>query len=97
MLRGRSGRCSSASPRSDLLLKSPQILLRGAATELRIAPVDRLLARYPTPAVSVGLHDAGVHGKAFAAYQTLGHASAYDTLEHVSAYITLAESAVPVF
>jgi hypothetical protein len=57
----------------------------------RIAQVLRTLAYRAAAAIGVGLDYAGVNGKAFAADQSLLHASLDHTLEHLPERIALPE------
>jgi len=44
----------------------------------------------------IGLHQAGIHCKAFTTNQTFGHATLQDCLEQLSKHITFLESPMPV-
>jgi hypothetical protein len=79
-----------------VLLQRLQVFMHCACTEVRVAPVDRLIARNAATSVGIGLHDARIDRKPLTANQTFRHATLDNALEYVSEHITFPEATVAI-
>lgn len=78
------------------LVERVEILAHRAAGPGEIVPVDRLGGFGRTLLVGIGLDQAGIDRKAFAADQPLRDAALHGRLEQLAQQIALAEAALPV-
>jgi hypothetical protein len=83
-------------PHTEILtVPRSQIFLDRARLALRQRPVN-LIGNLTVIAAGIGLHDAGIHRKAFALDQTCIHTGAHHRFEHMAQDVAGAEAAMAI-